>query len=386
MPKANITNTFVKRARCPKEKKKIDYFDTIDTGLVLEVRATGTKTFYYRYNENGTTHQKKLSDGKSMSANEARTIIQTLKKDKVYNTPITLQSKLQLEPNHTSITLEEFYDQFYLAYVQKHIKSCKANKNIFINHILPSLGNIAMITVRKVDVIKYHSDMVNVKKLAPAYANKFLIFLSQAYKLAYEFEILQTQYNPVKGIKHFEENNEQERFLTKEESKRLLEAVKQSPNRNLQYIIPMLLLSGARISEVLKSQWKDFDEKQMLWTIPITKNGKKRVLPLTKALHQILKEVPQSNTPYLFPSSVSNKPYTSIYRSWNTARTKARLEDVRIHDLRHSYASALVNAKCSLYEVQKLLGHSSIRMTQRYSHLSNETLMSAASKAGELFG
>lgn len=74
----------------------------------------------------------------------------------------------------------------------------------------------------------------------------------------------------------------------------------------------------------------------------------------------------------------------SVHNSWNTARKKARLEDVRMHDLRHSYASALVNAKCSLYEVQKLLGHKDIKMTQRYSHLSNDTLMNAAIMAGKL--
>ncbi len=146
----------------------------------------------------------------------------------------------------------------------------------------------------------------------------------------------------------------------------------------------MLLLSGARKREVLDATWSDFDMLNKLWTIPITKNGKKRILPITKPLQTILNQIPKDKTPYLFASPLTNKPYISIYQSWNSARVKANLKEVRMHDLRHTYASALVNAKCSLYEVQVLLGHSTAKMTQRYAHLSNESLMRASSCAGKL--
>jgi len=146
----------------------------------------------------------------------------------------------------------------------------------------------------------------------------------------------------------------------------------------------MLLLSGARKREVLDAKWNDFDMLNNLWTIPITKNGKKRILPITKPLQTILNQIPKDKTPFLFASPLKHKPYISIYQSWNNARVKAKLKEVRMHDLRHTYASALVNAKCSLYEVQVLLGHSTAKMTQRYAHLSNESLMRAASNAGKL--
>ena len=80
----------------------------------------------------------------------------------------------------------------------------------------------------------------------------------------------------------------------------------------------------------------------------------------------------------------TNLPQNDVYQAWNNARIKANLKDVRMHDLRHSFASQLVNSGRSLYEVQTLLGHSSIKMTQRYAHLSNESLMSAVSCAGKL--
>jgi integrase len=145
----------------------------------------------------------------------------------------------------------------------------------------------------------------------------------------------------------------------------------------------MLLLTGARKREVLDATWSDFDTLNNLWTIPITKNGKKRILPITPPLLELLETIPKQSK-YLFASPKTKKPYVSIFNSWNTARIKAGLPEVRIHDLRHTYASALVNAKCSLYEVQMLLGHSTAKMTQRYAHLSNESLMRASSCAGKL--
>nr|WP_229855274.1 site-specific integrase [Candidatus Sulfurimonas marisnigri] len=172
-------------------------------------------------------------------------------------------------------------------------------------------------------------------------------------------------------------------FLSKTQAKRLLQEVNKSQNEHLKYIIPMLLLTGARKREGLDATWSDFDMLNNLWTIPITKNGKKRILPITPPLKDLLAQI-KKQTKYLFASPKTKKPYVSIFQSWNTARIKANLPEVRIHDLRHTYASALVNAKCSLYEVQVLLGHSTAKMTQRYAHLSNESLMNAASCAGRL--
>jgi integrase len=148
----------------------------------------------------------------------------------------------------------------------------------------------------------------------------------------------------------------------------------------------MLILTGARRGEVLKAKHEDFNLNQLCWTIPTSKSGKKRVLPITPQLLELYKSIPKDDTPYLFASAKSKKPYVTIYVSWNSARTRAGLKDLRMHDLRHSFASALVNSGRSLYEVQTLLGHSTSKMTQRYAHLSNESLMSAASCAGSLVG
>lgn len=377
MPKLRFTTDSIKRLKPPIDKSKVQYFDSELTGFMIEVKNTGTKTYYYRYRVN--TSQKMIRIGTTTELNfqQAKEKYLELKENQINPQEHSPQKEKPL------ITFLEFYNSYYLPYIKAHIKSYETNISVFKNHILKDLSNTSMADLKKLDIKRLHNEMITIKNLSRATANKFLIFLSSAYKLANEFELLNS-YNPCRGIKEFELNNQRQIFLTQSQTKRLLNEVNKSSNIHLKYIVPMLLLSGARKREVLDAKWCDFDNINNLWTIPITKNGKKRILPITKPLQKILNQIPKDKTPYLFASPLTLKPYISIYQSWNSARIKANLKEVRMHDLRHTYASALVNAKCSLYEVQVLLGHSTAKMTQRYAHLSNESLMRASSCAGKL--
>jgi integrase len=377
MPKLRFTTDTIKRLKPPIDKSKVQYFDSELTGFMIEVKNTGTKTYYYRYRVN--TSQKMIRIGTTTELNfqQAKEKYLELKENQTNPQEHSPQKEKPL------ITFLEFYNSYYLPYIKAHIKSYETNISVFKNHILKDLSNTSMADLKKLDIKRLHNEMITIKNLSRATANKFLIFLSSAYKLANEFELLNS-YNPCRGIKEFELNNQRQIFLTQSQTKRLLNEVNKSSNIHLKYIVPMLLLSGARKREVLDAKWCDFDNINNLWTIPLTKNGKKRILPITKSLQTILNQIPKDKTPYLFASPLTLKPYISIYQSWNSARTKANLKEVRMHDLRHTYASALVNAKCSLYEVQVLLGHSTAKMTQRYAHLSNESLMKASSCAGKL--
>lgn len=180
----------------------------------------------------------------------------------------------------------------------------------------------------------------------------------------------------------FDDPPTKERYLSVEEAQHLYESVCQSDNEMLRYIVPMLILTGARRREVLDAKWEDFDFKRLSWRIPFTKTGRPRHIPMSDGVISLLNSIPRfDRCPYVFPNPKTRKPFVSVFNSWNTARAKAGLPDVRMHDLRHSFASFLVNNGRSLYEVQKLLGHTQIKTTQRYAHLSHDTLMEAASVA-----
>ena len=182
-------------------------------------------------------------------------------------------------------------------------------------------------------------------------------------------------------------DGKRDRFLSQEETQRLFEAVQRSCNPMLQFIIPMLILTGARKREVMDCRWEDLDIERRQWRIPTTKAGRPRYVPLSSGVITLLANLPHDQSvPWVFANPKTQKPYQSIFATWNTARKQAGLSDVRIHDLRHSFASFLVNAGRSLYEVQRILGHTQIKTTQRYAHLSQDTLLDAADAAFQTVG
>jgi integrase len=377
MPQVKLTPTFVKKTLCSNDKLKVDYFDTDTIGLMLEIRSSGNKTFYYRYTKESKTHLKKIGCASTITLEDARRVLLKLKKNSA-NDEVSLLTPKQ----HRIITLRKFYENNYIPYVKHYSKSWDKNASTFLNHILPDIGDLYMDKITPPMIVKFHTAMVEKKKLSNSSANKYVVFLRHAYNLAIEWKIKGVTENPATKVKMYEERH-RERFITPIEAKRLMFEVKQSNNPHLKYIIPYLILTGARRSEVLRAEWVDVDFTHRVWTIPITKNKKIRKIPISDELLELLQTIPKESK-YLFPHNSKVGYYTNLFRTWDKARCAAGLSDVRLHDLRHSFASMLVNSGRSLYEVQRLLGHSSIKMTQRYAHLSEESLHLAVSCAGKL--
>ena len=254
MPKLAITNEFIKKIKPPTTKSKEQYFDSELNGFMLEIKSTGSKTYYYRYRTNGKQKMTRIGTTNELSLEDAKKHYYELKENESNRTTQSNQEQ-QLNP----ITFQEFYDTHYLPYINTHIKSYETNISVFKNHILNHLANTKMVELKKATVMQLHSNMLHIKNLSPATANKFLIFLSNAYSLAHQFELLPNEINPCRGVKEFELNNQRQIFLSKAQAKRLLSEVEISPNIHLKYIIPMLLLTGARKREVLDATWSDFD-------------------------------------------------------------------------------------------------------------------------------
>ena len=142
--------------------------------------------------------------------------------------------------------------------------------------------------------------------------------------------------------------------------------------------VQLLLLTGARKGEARLARWQDIDLHKRVWRVPRSKNGRSRRIILSAAAVDVLNQtrtrseqllLPTTQDRYVFTNPRTRTAYHSLYAAWFVARDLAELEDLRIHDLRHTYAITLINSGVSLYEVQTLLGHSSLQMTQRYAHL-----------------
>ena len=168
---------------------------------------------------------------------------------------------------------------------------------------------------------------------------------------------------------------------------RLSLTIQDSDNPQLKYIVALLLLTGCRKRELLDAEWSHFDLEHRRWRIPMSKSGKPRHVPLSDDVVSILSRLPRfDDCTYIVPNPKTKLPFNTVFCSWNTARKQAGMADLRMHDLRHSFASFLVNAGRSLYEVQNILGHSQLNTTQRYAHLSQATLLDATNAAAGAAG
>lgn len=382
MPSLQLDAHAVRNAVCPAGKKKLDLYDTQIPGFVLEVRPSGGKTWYLRYrDQRGKQLQLRLGDASGITFEQAKQAAQTARAKVILgDNPVQERKELRAVP-----TVQEFC-QRYLTYVQTAKRSWSDDESFLRNHLLPRWGRLRLDEVKQKDVIEFHHGL-RASGYAPATANRILVLVRCVWNLAKKWKVPGAQENPCTGIQPFEENNKRERFLSAEEAQRLVSCVKQSDNPQLQYIVPLLLLLGCRKRELFDSQWSHFDLERRLWRIPLSKNGKARHVPLSSDVLAILQELPRwPGCPYVVPNPKTLKPYVSVYYSWHTARVQAGLPDVRMHDLRHSTASFLVNSGRSLYEVQKILGHSQIKTTQRYAHLSQETLLEAVDSLGAVTG
>ncbi len=184
---------------------------------------------------------------------------------------------------------------------------------------------------------------------------------------------------PVRSVPRRAFDNRRQRYLTAEEARRLLEAAGCSQNPQLRPIIHLLLLTGARLSELLQAERRHVDLQRRSWLIPMSKNGKSRMVPLSEAAVEIIKELPEfDDCVYLVPNPESKKPFVSIKHAFQTARTRAGLSGFRLHDCRHSMASFAIAGGTDIYVLSKLLGHAQISSTQIYAHCRPDLLMAAA--------
>ena len=197
--KTNLTQVFVKRVECVQDKSKQEFYDNEIKGFSLEVRANGTKTYFLRTKgADGKRVAKKLGDAKVISVKDARAKAIKLKR-KIESQVDNLT--LEAENSGQTMTLDEFYNDHYLPYIKMHIKSYETNISVFKNHILPAFGLKNMVEIKKSEIITLHSNMVQKKKLAPATANKVLIFISHAFNVAMQLEIKGIEVNPASKIK-----------------------------------------------------------------------------------------------------------------------------------------------------------------------------------------
>jgi len=218
--------------------------------------------------------------------------------------------------------------------------------------------------------------------LAGATCDHMVKYVRHAYNLAIDWQMIKE--NPASGVKLFNLDNKVENYLDATELAALMNVLQTGVNRPVCLIVMFLLSTGARLNEALSAKWDQINRETRTWKIPAlnSKSKKIRSVPLNDSALDIIKQLDtEDEFEYLFVNRVTGNPYTNIHKAWGKIRIQAGLPHLRIHDCRHAYASFLVNSGRTLYEVQQILGHSTSKVTERYSHLSSATLQAAANSA-----
>ena len=359
------------------ERERI-VWDSDIKGFGVRVHPTGRRVYIVKYRHEGRSVKVTIGPHGPITAAAARARaaeIVTLAKtgrDLAGKTPQT----------RGSATMAKLARRFMDEYAPAHLKPSTARlyRKIIDNRILPRLGKRRVSDIGKSDVVALHHDMRDV----PDHANRTLSVLSRMLTLAEVWEMRPEGANPCRRVKKYPEHT-RERFLSDEEYGRLGAALRDAEREGFASpaaiaAIRLLMLTGCRSGEVMSLRWEHVDLEMGELRLPDSKTGSK-VVHLGDPAITVLRSIPRKeDNPWVFPGAKPGRHMTYLHDSWRRVLDRAEIENLRIHDLRHSYASGGLLVGEGLPMIGKLLGHSKVQTTARYAHLANDPLKAAANR------
>lgn len=278
--------------------------------------------------------------------------------------------------------LNEFFDCHFYPHAEATRRRPYIVKCIYDKHLRSSLGvkRLSELTSQVLDEwVRTHIK----QRYKPGTINKHIFLINRILNVAQNWGMIDHNIYRNRIIKRLPVGDYRQRFLSEGEVNALLDACKRDQHPFLYFFAKLLILTGARSSEARLAHWRDFDLQTRIWTVPVTKNGRSRRIVLSGAAIDLLDDIKTQAgrlylehgvNDYIFINPKFKKPYETFHLAWDRARRRVGIPHVRMHDLRHTYASMLINKGASIYEVQRLLGHHHVSMTERYAHLMPNTL------------
>jgi len=292
---------------------------------------------------------------------------------------------LDMRKEVKKVLFEDFSRQYIDSYARLENRTAE-QQALKIAKIADFFRDRYLHEITQLDIRKFMAERA--KQVKPATINRDISMIRSMYNRAKEWKVI--DFNPTNGIKKLAENNERCRWLTEVEQDRLLSFC----HGLTRTIVIVALRTGMRWGEIAHLKWAqapesnyiDFDQNRIVVHESLAKSKKGRWIPLGDVVKWELLNVPrQKGTDYIFLNPETGKPLGSIKNAFNRAVLKAGIKDFSMHSCRHTFASQLVRNGVDLYVVQKLLGHSTSKLTQRYAHLKDDMLSDAIKKIDTQF-
>lgn len=359
--------------------KDIVIWDTELKGFGCKITPTGRKTFFYYYRtSSGQQRRPAIGTFGAIQPEAARNIA------KAWAAMVAqgLDPSRDRAISRAMPTVGELCDRYLDEYAEgrKAPSSIANDKRLLDKRVRPALGSRKVDAVSRAEVERLHKSL----RSTPFEANRTLALISKMFSLAEQWGLRPQLTNPARGIRRYREPG-RERYLSAAEVKALWskiteaeseEAISASAARALR----LLVLTGRRVGEVLSLRWDQVDFDRDTIRFPETKTGS-FVAPLSCFTKEYLRsEKRKAKTPFVCPSKRPDKALVNLQKPWRLVRQRAGLNDVRLHDLRHSYASLGAGLGMSLPMIGRLLGHSQAATTERYAHLAQDPVREAANR------
>jgi integrase len=359
-------------------KRDVFVWDSAISGFGLRVKPSGVKSFVAQYRIAGRSRRMVLGQYGRITVEQARKLAQ-----KAFGAVAQGEDPLEeRQAQRGGATVKELGER----YLEEHARPKKKPVSVMNdemnlkNHVYPRLGSRSVREVTREHVGKLHHSMRD----TPGAANRTLALLSKMFNLAEAWGLRPDGSNPCRHVQRYRENKI-ERFLSADELARLGTALKaaetdESESPEAIAAIRLLVLTGCRRGEILGLRWEYVDLERRCLRLPDSKTGAK-VVPLNAPALQVLDRL-EKRSEWVLPGRVHGKPLNNLSKAWENITEAAKLEKLRIHDLRHAFASVGASSGQSLLIVGKLLGHSQASTTQRYAHLSQDPVAAASEAIG----
>jgi integrase len=355
-------------------------FDSQLPGLGLRITPTGTRIFLAQGRVGGRKRRVTVGFAADMTLAKARTEAAHALVAMRNGVDPTAERKARLAK---SFTVAALADKWMADFVRPKLKPRTAfdYERLLAKHILPALGHLPVSDISHENIERLHVDMGK----TPRRANYTIATVRTLLNFAIKHGLRPAASNPARGVKMFREKA-RERFLSETEISAAADAIDQAEREGKVGPfgvagLRLALFTGARSGEITAIQWGHIDWQRKLVRLPDSKTNEPRTIHLSDAAIEVLKTVPRVG-PYVIAGAVPAEPYKNLSRAWIVARAYAGLDDVRLHDLRHSYASLAAGRGVPLQMIGKLLGHKVVATTQRYAHLARDAAAAVNDELG----
>ncbi|MCL4683215.1 site-specific integrase [Myxococcota bacterium] len=374
--KVKLTKGRVERIEVALGAREAFGWDDAVPGFGVRVLPSGRRSYIVQYFTKGRTRRLTLGPHGVYTVEQARKRAASL----LASVREGGDPSAERHAARTAPTVAELLDRYFKDYAEprKKPKSLAQDRDIARRFLLPKLGRLRVADVTRDDLQRIHSALRD----TPVMANRTLAMASTLFGLAERWDLRAPGTNPARYVERYREAT-RERYLSPAELAALGEALAEREEIEPAGAIDclrMLILTGCRVSEIRCLRWPEVDIEGARLLLKDSKTGG-RVVPLNAPAREILARRPRRNE-YVFPARRGGRPLPPLQSVWQRVRERAGLPDVRMHDLRHGFASVGASSGQSLLIIGALLGHRRVATTARYAHLSNDPVRDASEAIG----